>query len=67
MTASAIASALIAGAALYAAAGAATALAFLASRPWAQFTLGARAVLVPGVVALWPYVIRRWIAARAAR
>ena len=67
MIASAIASALIDAVALYALAGAATALAFLASRPRAQFTLGARVMLFPGTVALWPAVIRRWIAARDAR
>jgi hypothetical protein len=30
------------------------------------FTLGARLVLFPGAVALWPYVLARWLKARSA-
>jgi hypothetical protein len=57
--------------ALYAVAGAATALAFVtfgiarvlpAGTP---VTLGARVLLVPGAALLWPYVLRRWV--KAAR
>ena len=57
--------------ALYAAIGVVTALAFAAFgvtrvQP-APVSLGARILLVPGAAALWPYVLRRWIAARGAR
>ena len=52
---------------LYAATGIATAAAFLVfgvtrvlPEP-AQVTLGARIVLFPGAVALWPYVLIRWL------
>ncbi len=57
--------------ALYAIAGAATALAFVtfgiarvlpAGTP---VTLGARVLLMPGAVLLWPYVLLRWVKARA--
>jgi hypothetical protein len=57
--------------ALYAAAGFAVAVAFLAlgvtrvlPEP-APVTLDARIVLFPGAVALWPYVLIRWL--RASR
>jgi len=53
--------------ALYAAAGFAVAVAFLAlgvtrvlPEP-APVTLGARIMLFPGAVALWPYVLIRWL------
>src|SRR5262249_5558124 len=53
--------------ALYAAAGVAVAVAFLAfgvtrvlPEP-APVTLGARIMLFPGTVALWPYVLIRWL------
>jgi hypothetical protein len=57
--------------ALYAAIGVVTALAFAAFgitrvQP-APVSLGARILLVPGAAALWPYVLRRWLAARGAR
>ena len=62
---------LIYAAALYAALGVVTALAFAAVgvtrvQP-APVSLGARILLVPGAAALWPYVLRRWLAARGAR
>ena len=56
--------------ALYAIAGAVTALAFVtfgiahvlpAGTP---VTLGARVLLIPGAVLLWPYVLLRWVRAR---
>ena len=57
--------------ALYAVVGAAIALAFVtfgiarvlpAGTP---VTLGARVLLLPGAVLLWPYVLLRWVKARA--
>ena len=57
--------------ALYAVAGAVTALAFVtfgiarvlpAGTPE---TLGARVLLIPGAALLWPYVLLRWVKARA--
>jgi hypothetical protein len=33
----------------------------------ASFTLGARLLLLPASVALWPYVLIRWLKARSAR
>jgi hypothetical protein len=52
---------------LYAAAGVVIAVAFLAfgitralPSP-AHVTLGARVMLFPGVIALWPYVLMRWL------
>ena len=57
--------------ALYAVAGAVTALAFVtfgiarvlpAGTP---VTLGARVLLMPGAALLWPYVLLRWVKARA--
>jgi hypothetical protein len=29
-----------------------------------SFTLGARILLIPGALALWPYIIFRWLKAR---
>lgn len=57
--------------ALYAAIGILVALAFAAVgitrvQP-APVSFGARILLMPGAAALWPYVLRRWIAARGAR
>jgi hypothetical protein len=53
--------------ALYAAIGAAVALAFAAFgvtrvQP-ALVSLGARILILPGALALWPYVLVRWIKA----
>jgi hypothetical protein len=57
--------------ALYALIGALTALAFVtfgiarvlpAGTP---VTLGARVLLLPGAALLWPYVLLRWVKARA--
>ena len=57
--------------ALYGVAGAVTALAFVtfgiarvlpAGTP---VTLGARVLLLPGAALLWPYVLTRWMKARA--
>jgi len=52
---------------LYAVAGVVIAVAFLAfgvtrvlPTP-APVTLGARIMLFPGVIALWPYVLMRWL------
>jgi hypothetical protein len=55
--------------ALYAAIGVVTALAFVAFgvtrvQP-TSVSLGARILILPGAVALWPYVLMRWL--RAAR
>jgi hypothetical protein len=59
--------------ALYAVVGAVTAVAFVtfgvtqvlpAGTP---VTVGARLLLLPGAVALWPYVLLRWVKARGAR
>ena len=55
--------------ALYAAAGVATAIAFVIFgvtrvQP-APVSLGARILLLPGAAALWPYVLARWITAGA--
>lgn len=55
--------------ALYAAIGAVTALAFVVFgvtrvQP-APMSLGARILILPGTIALWPYVVARWI--KAAR
>jgi hypothetical protein len=65
-----IAGAIVYGLALYAAAGAVTALAFVTfgiSRVLPHpmpATLGARILLLPGSLALWPYVLLRWCRAR---
>ena len=57
--------------ALYIAAGVVTALAFVTFgvtrvQP-APVSLGARILILPGAVALWPYVMIRWLKARGAR
>jgi hypothetical protein len=56
------------GIALYAACGVVLALAFVAvgiSRVQpAPVSLGARILILPGAVALWPYVLMRWLGAR---
>lgn len=57
--------------ALYAAAGAVTALAFVTFgvtcvQP-APMSLGARILILPGAAALWPYVLMRWVQARGAK
>ena len=56
---------------LYAAAGAVTALAFVSfgitqvlPHPMPA-TLGARVLLLPGSIALWPYILLRWRKARS--
>jgi hypothetical protein len=54
--------------ALYAAIGAVVALAFAAFgvtrvQP-AAVSLGARLLILPGALALWPYVLLRWLQAR---
>jgi hypothetical protein len=59
------------GLALYAAAGAVTALAFVSVglgqvlHPPMPATLGARILLLPGAFALWPYILIRWRRARS--
>ena len=55
--------------ALYAAIGAVAAVAFVVFgvtrvQP-APMSLGARILILPGTIALWPYVVARWI--KAAR
>ncbi|MDB5533909.1 MAG: hypothetical protein JWO28_2224 [Hyphomicrobiales bacterium] len=30
--------------------------------PGTSMTIGARLLIVPGAIVLWPYVLRRWIA-----
>ena len=59
--------------AVYAAAGLVTAVAFVSfgvsqvlPHPM-PVTLGARILLLPGAVALWPYVLIRWRKARSSR
>jgi hypothetical protein len=54
--------------ALYAAIGAVVAVAFAARgvtqvQP-AAVSLGARILILPGTMALWPYVLARWLRAR---
>ena len=63
--------AILLGLALYAAVGTVTALAFV-SFGIAQVlphpmpaTLGARILLLPGAIALWPYILLRWRKARS--
>jgi hypothetical protein len=56
--------------AIYAAAGAVTAVAFVLFgvtrvQP-AAVSLGARILLLPGAAALWPYVLMRWLRAGRA-
>jgi hypothetical protein len=53
------------GLALYAMAGLGTGLAFVVSgvtavQP-APVTAGARVMLLPGAIALWPFVLARWL------
>jgi len=65
--AAAIASVLIDAVALYALAGVATALSFFAVRRLhgaAHFTIGARVLILPGLIALWPFVLRRALSQR---
>jgi hypothetical protein len=57
--------------ALYAICGVIAALAFAAFgvtrvQP-APMSLGARILILPGAIALWPYVVVRWLKARGAR
>ena len=56
--------------ALYAAIGAVTAVAFalfgVTRVQDAAVSLGARILILPGAMALWPYVLIRWIKARSA-
>ena len=57
--------------ALYAAVGAVAAVAFAAFgvtrvQP-APVSLGTRILILPGAMALWPYVLIRWLKARGAR
>jgi hypothetical protein len=58
------------GLALYTACGLAIALAFVAvgiTRVQPQaVSLGARILILPGAIALWPYVLMRWLAVRGA-
>jgi hypothetical protein len=63
-----IAAILFGALALYVAAGVVAALAFVISgvtrvQP-ASVTIGARILLVPGAVALWPLVLSRWLSVR---
>jgi hypothetical protein len=64
-------SAILYALALYAAAGVATALAFVSVglaqvlHPPMPTTLGARILLLPGAFALWPYIVIRWCKARS--
>lgn len=54
---------------LYAAAGALVALGFAAvaaprligQNPHTPMTLGARLLLIPGAIILWPLVLKRWL------
>ena len=68
-----VVAAFLTGLAVYAVAGLATAIAFVSVglsqvlHPPVPATLGARILLVPGAVALWPYILLRWRKARAAR
>jgi hypothetical protein len=61
---------IVCGLALYAACGLATALAFVSigvTRVQPQsMSLGARILILPGAVALWPYVLMRWLRATGA-
>jgi hypothetical protein len=67
---SGIATVLLVGLAAYVACGIVTAVAFVAggvSRALpepAAVTIGARVLLVPGAIALWPIVVRRWLNSR---
>jgi hypothetical protein len=62
--------AILLGLALYTAVGIVTALAFVSAgisqvlpQPMPA-TLGARILLLPGSIALWPYIVLRWRKAR---
>jgi len=35
--------------------------------PYATFTLGARFMVLPGAIALWPLVVIRWLKSRGSR
>ena len=65
--------AVLTGLAIYAIAGLATALAFVSVglsqvlHPPMAATIGARILLLPGAVALWPYILMRWCKARSPR
>jgi hypothetical protein len=67
---STIAAIIVYGVAVYAACGVAVALAFVSlgvTRVQASpISLGARVLIAPGAAALWPYVLKRWLAARGA-
>ncbi len=66
-----IGGAILYGVAAYAAVGAITALAFVSfgvSRVLPHpmpVTVGARILILPGAVALWPYILVRWRKARS--
>jgi hypothetical protein len=66
-----VADAILLALALYAAAGVATAIAFVSfgvSRVLPHpmpVTLGARLLILPGAFALWPYIVLRWRLARS--
>jgi hypothetical protein len=68
-----MASVILYGLAMYAAAGVVTALAFVSVglarvlHPPMPATLGARILLLPGAFALWPYILLRWCKARSRR
>jgi hypothetical protein len=68
-----IPTAILYGLALYAVAGGVIAIAFVSIgipqvlRPPLPASLGARILILPGAVALWPYVLIRWRRARGAR
>jgi len=63
--------AILLGLTFYAAAGAVTALAFVSIgieqvlSPPVPATLGARILILPGALALWPYILLRWRKARS--
>ena len=68
-----VVAAFLTGLAVYAIAGLAIAIAFVSVglsqvlHPPMPATLGARILLVPGAVALWPYILLRWCKARSPR
>ena len=58
--------------AAYVLAGLVTAVAFVTVGlstvlPSTRVTVGARLLVLPGAAALWPLVLRRWLAARRSR
>jgi hypothetical protein len=73
MSAAAIAEAMIRVAEVYGALGAVVALAFVVSGiahtpPYpSRVTVGARALLFPAALALWPLILRRWVIGKARR